>query len=71
MTLIKTIGQTTALIPEASTADDPSELLDGQSGDTGGVDIVGSLEGRVHRQLGAEHQPLGPVRGYRIIPVRI
>ena len=34
MTLIKTIGQTTALIPEASTADDPSELLDGQSGDT-------------------------------------
>jgi len=34
MTLIKTIGQTTALIPEASTANDPSELLDGQSGDT-------------------------------------
>jgi Ca2+-binding RTX toxin-like protein len=34
MTLIKTIGQTTALIPEASTADEPSELLDGQSGDT-------------------------------------
>jgi Ca2+-binding RTX toxin-like protein len=33
MTLIKTIGQTTALIPEASTADDPLELLDGQSGD--------------------------------------
>ena len=34
MTLIKNIGQTTALIPEASTANDPSELLDGQSGDT-------------------------------------
>jgi hypothetical protein len=33
-TLIKTIGQVTALIPEASTANDPSELLDGQSGDT-------------------------------------
>jgi hypothetical protein len=34
MSFIKTIGQTTALIPEASTANDPSELLDGQSGDT-------------------------------------
>jgi Ca2+-binding RTX toxin-like protein len=32
--LIKTIGQVTALIPEASTANDPSELLDGRSGDT-------------------------------------
>ena len=32
--VIKTIGQVTALIPEASTANDPSELLDGQSGDT-------------------------------------
>jgi len=32
--VIKTIGQVTALIPEASTADDPHELLDGQSGDT-------------------------------------
>jgi Ca2+-binding RTX toxin-like protein len=31
--LIKTIGQVTALIPEASTANDPSELLDGRSGD--------------------------------------
>jgi hypothetical protein len=28
------IGQTTALIPEASTADDASERIDGQSGDT-------------------------------------
>jgi hypothetical protein len=34
MTLIKNIGQTTALVPEASTADQPSELLDGMSGDT-------------------------------------
>jgi Ca2+-binding RTX toxin-like protein len=34
MSTIKTIGQTTALIPEASTAIDPSELLDGQSGNT-------------------------------------
>ena len=33
-TAIKTIGQVTALIPEASTADDASELLDGRSGDT-------------------------------------
>ena len=32
--LIKTIGQVTALIPEASTADEAHELLDGQSGDT-------------------------------------
>jgi hypothetical protein len=32
--LIKTIGQVTALIPEASTANDASELLDGRSGDT-------------------------------------
>jgi hypothetical protein len=32
--VIKTIGQVTALIPEASTADDALELLDGQSGDT-------------------------------------
>jgi Ca2+-binding RTX toxin-like protein len=32
--LIKTIGQVTALIPEASTANEPSELLDGRSGDT-------------------------------------
>jgi len=31
--LIKTIGQVTALIPEASTADEAHELLDGQSGD--------------------------------------
>jgi Ca2+-binding RTX toxin-like protein len=31
--VIKTIGQVTALIPEASTANDPSELLDGKSGD--------------------------------------
>jgi hypothetical protein len=31
--LIKTIGQVTALIPEASTANDPSELLDGSSAD--------------------------------------
>ncbi|MEY4806363.1 MAG: hypothetical protein RLZZ206_752 [Cyanobacteriota bacterium] len=31
--LIKTIGQITALIPEASTADEAHELLDGQSGD--------------------------------------
>lgn len=31
---LKTIGSVTALIPEASTANDPSELLDGQSGDT-------------------------------------
>jgi len=30
---LKTIGQTTALIPEASTADDASEHLDGHSGD--------------------------------------
>ncbi|NBT40434.1 MAG: hypothetical protein EBT20_08280 [Alphaproteobacteria bacterium] len=28
-----TIGETIALMPEASTANDPSELLDGQSGD--------------------------------------
>jgi len=34
MTLIKTIGQVTALVAEASTANDPSELLDGKSGDT-------------------------------------
>jgi Ca2+-binding RTX toxin-like protein len=33
-TSIKTIGQVTALIPEASTANDASELLDGRSGDT-------------------------------------
>jgi Ca2+-binding RTX toxin-like protein len=32
--VIKTIGQVTALIPEASTADEAHELLDGQSGDT-------------------------------------
>jgi hypothetical protein len=32
--LIKTIGQVTALIPEASTANDASELLDGRSADT-------------------------------------
>jgi Ca2+-binding RTX toxin-like protein len=32
--LIKTIGQVTALIPEASTADDAVERLDGRSGDT-------------------------------------
>ena len=32
--LIKAIGQVTALVPEASTADDASELLDGRSGDT-------------------------------------
>jgi len=32
--LIKTIGQVTALIPEASTADEALELLDGKSGDT-------------------------------------
>lgn len=31
---IKTIGTVTALIPEASTADEASERLDGQSGDT-------------------------------------
>ena len=31
--VIKTIGEVTALIPEASTADDASELLDGKSGD--------------------------------------
>jgi Ca2+-binding RTX toxin-like protein len=31
--VIKTIGQVTALIPEASTADEAHELLDGQSGD--------------------------------------
>ena len=31
---LKTIGQVTALIPEASTADEASELLDGRSGDT-------------------------------------
>jgi len=31
---IKTIGTVTALIPEASTADEASEMLDGQSGDT-------------------------------------
>ena len=30
---LKTIGQTTALIPEASTADEASERVDGQSGD--------------------------------------
>ncbi len=30
---LKTIGQTTALIPEASTADDSAERIDGQSGD--------------------------------------
>ena len=29
-----TIGETTALVPEASAADEPHELLDGQSGDT-------------------------------------
>jgi hypothetical protein len=34
MIMIKTIGQVTALIPEASTADEASERLDGQSGDT-------------------------------------
>jgi hypothetical protein len=34
MTLIKNIGETTALVAEASTANEPSELLDGQSGDT-------------------------------------
>jgi len=33
MTLIKNIGEVTALIPEASTADEAHELLDGQSGD--------------------------------------
>ena len=32
--LIKSIGQVTALIAEASTADEAHELLDGQSGDT-------------------------------------
>jgi len=31
--VIKTIGEVTALIPEASTANDASELLDGKSGD--------------------------------------
>jgi len=34
MNMIKTIGQVTALIPEASTADEALELLDGQSADT-------------------------------------
>jgi len=34
MTLIKNIGETTALVAEASTANEPSELRDGQSGDT-------------------------------------
>ena len=34
MTNIKTIGQVTVLIPEASTADEARERLDGQSGDT-------------------------------------
>ena len=34
MTLIKSIGQVTALVAEASTANDPSERLDGKSGDT-------------------------------------
>jgi hypothetical protein len=32
--MIKTIGQVTALIPEASTADETVERQDGQSGDT-------------------------------------
>jgi hypothetical protein len=32
--VIKTIGQVTALIPEASTADEPLERQDGKSGDT-------------------------------------
>jgi hypothetical protein len=31
--VIKTIGEVTALIPEASTANDPNELMDGKSGD--------------------------------------
>jgi hypothetical protein len=34
MTTIKNIGQVTALVAEASTANEPSELLDGQNGDT-------------------------------------
>ena len=34
MTLIKNIGEVTALVAEASTANEPSELLDGKSGDT-------------------------------------
>jgi Ca2+-binding RTX toxin-like protein len=34
MTLIKNIGEVTALVAEASTANEPSELRDGQSGDT-------------------------------------
>jgi hypothetical protein len=33
-TSVKAIGEVTALIPEASTADDASERVDGQSGDT-------------------------------------
>ena len=34
MATIKKIGEVTALVAEASTANDPSELLDGKSGDT-------------------------------------
>jgi hypothetical protein len=34
MATIKNIGEVTALVAEASTANDPSELLDGKSGDT-------------------------------------
>ena len=34
MATIKKIGEITALVAEASTANDPSELLDGKSGDT-------------------------------------